>query len=420
MFFFDFEKQIQVTDKVLEIGPGGSPHPRSDIYLEREFLTKNDAFVQSGYARITKYTKPIYYYDGKKFPFKDKEFDYVICSHVVEHIPSDELDGFIAEIMRVGKKGHFEFPNVIYELINFQSVHTWYMNLSNNRMLFYDKKKFNKLTRIHKIYRDLFYESDGYVSNIFTRYPKLFFNQYDWYGKIAYKYVKDFDSIITEKDYIKYHKYLRTFIPKRITHEQAWTSVIVRYLSSIIRRVISVINNLLINSKVVIAGLTKIYKGNISRSAILQKKELIIVAQTAEIGDFVVIKALKDPVIIGEYSQINPYTVIYCHSKIVIGDNVMIAPNCVIASGNHDYKQTTKPMRHAGNLTKGPIIIKNDVWIGANVTVLDGVTIGTGAVVGANSVVTHDVPDYAIAGGVPARILGNRKAGRTNIVDIKI
>ena len=81
----------------------------------------------------------------------------------------------------------------------------------------------------------------------------------------------------------------------------------------------------------------------------------------------------------------------------------------MIAAGNHDYIQTDLPMRFAGNLTKGPIIIGDDVWIGANSTITDGVKIGKGAVIAANSCVNCDVEEYSIYGGVPARKIGSRK-----------
>ncbi len=56
-------------------------------------------------------------------------------------------------------------------------------------------------------------------------------------------------------------------------------------------------------------------------------------------------------------------------------------------------------------VSKGPVVIGNNVWLGNNVCVMPGVTIGDGAIIGANSVVTHDVPAYAVAAGVPAKII---------------
>lgn len=147
---------------------------------------------------------------------------------------------------------------------------------------------------------------------------------------------------------------------------------------------------------------------SIARTAILEKRSLIILHPTTEIKDYVIIRTFVKPVRIGAYSQINPFTVIYGGSEIIIGDNVMIAPHCMLAAGDHNFCQVETPMRFAGGVSKGPIVIEDNVWIGANCTITDGIHIGRDAVIGANSVVTRDVPPYEIVGGVPARSLGNR------------
>ena len=147
----------------------------------------------------------------------------------------------------------------------------------------------------------------------------------------------------------------------------------------------------------------------VDKTAILEKKSLVIIKDFAEIKEYVIIKTFANPVVIGKYTQLNPFTVIYGGSGVYIGDNVMIAPHCTIAAGDHDFKQLEKPMRFSGSITKGPIIIEDNVWIGANVTITDGVRIGKDTVVAANSVVTKDVSPFDIVGGVPAKIIGNRK-----------
>jgi acetyltransferase-like isoleucine patch superfamily enzyme len=150
-------------------------------------------------------------------------------------------------------------------------------------------------------------------------------------------------------------------------------------------------------------------KNIISKKAKITLKNLVKIGEDAEIKDYVIIQTFSSSVTIGKSAIINYFTTIYAGSKIVIGDNVMIAPHCMIVSGNHDFIQTEKPMRFAGNLTKGPIIIEDDVWIGANSVITDGVLIGKGAVVAAGSVVTKNVQPYDIVGGVPAKVISNRK-----------
>ncbi|SFB60068.1 methyltransferase domain-containing protein [Algoriphagus aquimarinus] len=118
MFFKNKIKSINSNDLVLEIGPGATPHPRSNVFLEKKYDTEEELIAQSGHVGLLQTEKKVVYYDGNIFPFEDKEFDYVICSHVLEHVINPEI--FIMEIVRVGKKGYIEFPTIYYEyLYNF-------------------------------------------------------------------------------------------------------------------------------------------------------------------------------------------------------------------------------------------------------------------------------------------------------------
>lgn len=143
-------------------------------------------------------------------------------------------------------------------------------------------------------------------------------------------------------------------------------------------------------------------------TACLELSELIEIGEGTEINEYVIVRTRVHKVKIGKYTQLNPFTVIYGGTGVTIGDNVMIAPHCMIASGNHDYKQTSYPMRFAGTLSKGPIIIEDNVWIGANCTIADGVRIGKEAVIAANSVVVKNVEPWSIVSGVPAVQIGSR------------
>ena len=87
-----------------------------------------------------------------------------------------------------------------------------------------------------------------------------------------------------------------------------------------------------------------------------------------------------------------------------IGDNVMMGPDCVILTSAHNFDRTDIPMiAQGGKVDK--VTIGNDVWIGTRVIILPGVTIGNGVIIGAGAVVTKDIPDYAIVGGIPARVI---------------
>lgn len=92
---------------------------------------------------------------------------------------------------------------------------------------------------------------------------------------------------------------------------------------------------------------------------------------------------------------------------VFIGKNVMIAPNVVIVAFNHGHKDITTPMVNQKN-EELPIFIEDDVWIASNCTIAKGVRIGRGSIIGANSFVNKDIPNFSIFGGVPAIKIKNR------------
>ena len=112
-------------------------------------------------------------------------------------------------------------------------------------------------------------------------------------------------------------------------------------------------------------------------------------------------------VVIGDNSFINHNTDIYGQGGVIIGKYVLIGQNCNIMSVNHAFSSWEKPILLQG-ITTGPIIIEDDVWIGANVTVLPNVVIKRGAIIGANSVVTKNVEAFSIVGGTPAKLIKYR------------
>jgi maltose O-acetyltransferase len=105
---------------------------------------------------------------------------------------------------------------------------------------------------------------------------------------------------------------------------------------------------------------------------------------------------------IGENFYTNHNVTILDCAKVTIGDNVFIAPNCVISTAGHaiDAKQRARGLEIAL-----PITIGDNVWLGANVSVLPGVTIGSNTIIGAGSVVNKDIPEGVIAAGNPCRVI---------------
>jgi len=95
--------------------------------------------------------------------------------------------------------------------------------------------------------------------------------------------------------------------------------------------------------------------------------------------------------------------------SLKIGKDVMMGPDVCIFNRNHKFDDISIPMWLQGVEDSRNVIIEDDVWIGARVIILPGVTIGKGSVIGAGSVVTHDVPAYSVCGGNPARVIKYRK-----------
>ena len=113
-------------------------------------------------------------------------------------------------------------------------------------------------------------------------------------------------------------------------------------------------------------------------------------------------------VVIGNGCTIRENSHITAVNSITIGDNLLTGTNVLITDNSHG-QSTREHMAMAPTArplySKGPVVIGNNVWLGNNVCVMPGVTIGDGAIIGANSVVTHDVPAYAVAAGMPAKVI---------------
>ena len=113
-------------------------------------------------------------------------------------------------------------------------------------------------------------------------------------------------------------------------------------------------------------------------------------------------------IIIGNGSSIRDFSQVSAIQSIRIGNGVRIGPNVLITDNAHgasvagllDIAPNLRPLS-----SKGPIVIEDNVWIGTKSSIMPGVHIGRGSIVAANSVVTHDVPPYCVAAGVPAKVI---------------
>ena len=116
---------------------------------------------------------------------------------------------------------------------------------------------------------------------------------------------------------------------------------------------------------------------------------------------------------IGGGSFLNMGVMVAAVELVEIGEHCMLANGCFVTDGNHRFDDPFTPVPWQGFSTKGPTRIGDNVWCGANVVVTSGVTIGERCVVGANSVVTKDLPPRSVAAGAPARVLRQIEYGAT-------
>lgn len=134
----------------------------------------------------------------------------------------------------------------------------------------------------------------------------------------------------------------------------------------------------------------KILGAKIGRGSVLNMHQYIMKARKLEIGN---------------YTHINRGCFLDARGGLIIGNNVSVSYNAKLVTGGHDYNSP----QFTGKFL--PVIIEDYAWIGINAVILQGVTIGEGAIVATGSVVTKDVPAYSVVAGIPAKIIGERKQG---------
>ena len=190
----------------------------------------------------------------------------------------------------------------------------------------------------------------------------------------------------------------------RIVHTPGWIFMVLERMGSALFRILC---------HMIVYPLRKLFFGEFHWSVTIhpgcqfRQRKHIFFSPGVMVNRGVILHAPVDKTLmIGEKTQVNPYTVIYGH--VTIGRKVMISPHVMMAAGNHTFERLDIPMMDQGNTLKGGIRIEDDVWIGAHAVILDGVTLGTGSIVAAGSIVTKTVSPYSIVAGVPARKVGDR------------
>lgn len=146
---------------------------------------------------------------------------------------------------------------------------------------------------------------------------------------------------------------------------------------------------------------------DVHRNSTIGTNGTIELGRDCRIREFTTISPAGGHVEIGKNSLVNTSGTLIGHGSIHIGEDVLIGPNTTIAAANHTYSDVDIPIVQQ-EITRDGIDIADDVWIGANCTIVDGVTIEEGAVIAGGSVVTDSVPPYTVVAGVPAEKIGER------------
>jgi acetyltransferase-like isoleucine patch superfamily enzyme len=138
------------------------------------------------------------------------------------------------------------------------------------------------------------------------------------------------------------------------------------------------------------------------------RRGVIALGPNCSCEEGVILDAFGGSIDVGENVFFGPYSVVYGHGGVVIGDHCLIAMHCRILSSNHAVPPFDTDIRSQPDILL-PTRLGRDVWLGAGATILGGVTVGDGCVIGAGSIVTKSLPPGAIAYGTPAEIRGFRE-----------
>lgn len=194
MFFQERLVSIRPGDRVLEVGPGSTPHPRADVLLEKTYPDPDEAQRQRGNLPPPDpdLRRKTVFFSGGRFPFENQAFDYVICSHVLEHV--EDVDEYARELSRVAGRGYLEFPAVYYDYLYNFKVHKNFLHYHQG-ILYWLPKHRTALDAFFPIQK-FFYQSfvEGYDEMVVSL-KEHFFEGFEWHGKIETRQSADLTSL---------------------------------------------------------------------------------------------------------------------------------------------------------------------------------------------------------------------------------
>jgi acetyltransferase-like isoleucine patch superfamily enzyme len=134
----------------------------------------------------------------------------------------------------------------------------------------------------------------------------------------------------------------------------------------------------------------------------------LILGRWLHLGVDTALRCHEGTLSVGDKSVLGRGVSVNCYLDVEIGASSLFADDIYVSDFDHKYADLTMPIKDQG-ISKARVRIEPDVWIGTKATVTSGVVIGQGAVVGANAVVTRDLPPYSVSVGVPARVIRDRR-----------
>ncbi len=172
--------KIKPGDLVLEIGSGNNPNPRSDILCDRYV---HDNGERAGEFDIV-IDRPFVVADGYRLPFADKTFDYVICSHIVEHMGDPKA--FLAEVTRVAKAGYIDVPSAASERVFGWDIHHWYCGKKGNALVLQRKTEGEQFGGFfHRLVADQIW-----FRRFFEEHESEWYVQFEWEGTILLRVMR--------------------------------------------------------------------------------------------------------------------------------------------------------------------------------------------------------------------------------------